>query len=92
MSFRQIIGPILAGIHSVNEMGIRIHFEPSNMSLSGRYMRLPYHGTKGHQTLGNGCTTVLNAHGHPIEHSGDLDAEMSRKKLPQMGPIKQLMG
>ncbi len=28
----------------------------------------------------------------PIEHYGDLDLEMSRKKLDQTGAIKQLMG
>lgn len=28
---------------------------------------------------------------NPIKHYGDLDLEMSRKKLDQVGPIKQLM-
>lgn len=42
-------------------------------------------------TLGNWYTTLLNAHGNPIEHYGDLDVEMSTKKLDQTGPIKQLM-
>ncbi len=63
-----------------------------NLNISGRYIRLPFLGTEGHKTLGNWYTTLLNAHGNPIEHYGDLDAEMSRKKLPQTGPIKQLMG
>lgn len=62
------------------------------LDLGGRYIRLPYLGTRGHKTLGNWYTTLLNAHGNPIEHYGDLDAEMSRKKLPQTGPIQQLMG
>ena len=63
-----------------------------NLDIGGRYIRLPYLGTEGHKTLGNWYTTLLNAHGNPIEHYGDLDPEMSRKKLPQTGSIKQLMG
>lgn len=60
-------------------------------NMAGQYIRLPFLGNEGHKTLGNWYTTLLNAHGNPIEHYGDLDLEMSRKKLPQTGPIKQLM-
>lgn len=63
-----------------------------NLDMSGRYVRLPYLGNKGHKTLGNWYTTLLNAHGNPIKHYGDLDLEMSRKKLDQLGPINQFMG
>jgi len=63
-----------------------------NLNMSGRYIRLPYLGNEGHKTLGNWYTTLLNAHGNPMEHYGDLDLEMSRKKLDQTGSIKQLMG
>ncbi len=63
-----------------------------NLDMSGRYVRLPYLGNKGHKTLGNWYTTLLNAHGNPIKHYGDLDLEMSRKKLDQLGSIKQFMG
>ena len=63
-----------------------------NLDMSGRYVRLPYLGNEGHKTLGNWYTTLLNAHGNPIKHYGDLDLEMSRKKLDQLGPIKQFMG
>jgi len=63
-----------------------------NLDIAGRYIRLPFLGTEGHKTLGNWYTTLLNAHGNPIEHYGDLDLEMARKKLPQTGAIKQLMG
>lgn len=59
------------------------------LNLLGRYIRLPYHGTEGHKTIGNWYTTLLNAHGNPIKHYGDLDLEMSRKKLDQQGPIRQ---
>jgi hypothetical protein len=61
------------------------------LDIAGRYVRLPYHGTEGHKTLGNWYTTLLNAHGNPIEHYGDLDLEMSRKKLDQTGAIKQFL-
>lgn len=30
-------------------------------------------------------------HGNPIEHYGDLDLEMARKKLPQTGYIREFM-
>lgn len=61
------------------------------LDIAGRYIRLPFLGVEGHQTLGNWYTTLLNAHGNPIEHYGDLDLEMARKKLPQTGPIRQFM-
>lgn len=62
-----------------------------NLDIAGRYIRLPFLGNEGHKTLGNWYTTLLNAHGNPIEHYGDLDLEMARKKLPQTGSIKQFM-
>jgi len=61
------------------------------LNMLGRYIRVPYHGTEGHKTLGNWYTTLLNSYGNPIEHYGDLDLEMSRKKLDQTGSIRQLM-
>jgi hypothetical protein len=61
------------------------------LDMAGRYIRLPYHGTEGHKTIGNWYTTLLNAHGNLIKHYGDFDLDMSRKKLDQSGPIKQLM-
>ncbi|SVA80878.1 uncharacterized protein METZ01_LOCUS133732 [marine metagenome] len=63
-----------------------------NLDMSGRYVRLPFLGNEGHKTLGNWYTTLLNAHGNPIKHYGDLDLEMSRKKFDQLGSIKQFMG
>lgn len=62
-----------------------------NLNMAGRYIRLPYHGTEGHKTIGNWYTTLLNAHGNPIKHYGDLDLEMSRKKLDQLGAIKPFL-
>ncbi|MFT5129363.1 MAG: hypothetical protein ACI8W8_002985 [Rhodothermales bacterium] len=62
-----------------------------NLDMAGRYIRLPYHGAEGHKPLGCWYTTLLNAHGNLIEHYGDLDLDMSRKKLAQSGSIPQLM-
>ena len=62
-----------------------------NLDLAGRYIRLPYHATEGHKTIGNWYTTLLNAHGNPIKHYGDFDLTMSRLKLDQSGAIKQFM-
>jgi hypothetical protein len=62
-----------------------------NLDMAGRYIRLPYHGTEGHKPLGCWYTTLLRAHGSAMEHYGDLDLEMSRKKLAQTGAIKELM-
>jgi hypothetical protein len=62
-----------------------------NLDIAGRYIRLPYWCREGHQTLGNWYTTLLNAHGNPIPHYGDLDTGMTVKRLPQEGPIEQLM-
>lgn len=61
------------------------------LDITGRYIRLPYHGNEGHKTIGNWYTTLLNAYGNPIKHYGDFDLEMARKKLDQVGAIKQLM-
>jgi hypothetical protein len=62
-----------------------------NLDMAGRYIRLPQLGFEGHKTLGNWYTTLLNAHGNNIEHYGDLDLEMARKKLDQTGAIQQFI-
>jgi len=61
------------------------------LDMFGRYIRLPYHGNEGHKTLSNWWTTLLNAHGNPIEHYGDFDLTMSRLKLDQAGAIKRFL-
>ena len=63
----------------------------SRLDIAGRYIRLPFHGTEGHQTLSNWYTTLLNAYGNPIEHYGDLDLEMQRKRLKQTGAIERFL-
>jgi hypothetical protein len=63
----------------------------SKIDIAGRYIRLPFHSTEGHKTLSNWYTTLLNAYGNPVEHYGDKDLEMSRKKMHQTGAIAQFM-
>lgn len=63
----------------------------SRLDIAGRYIRLPFHGTPGHQTLSNWYTTILNAYGNPVDHYGDMDQVMSRKRLPQTGAIKRFL-
>ena len=63
----------------------------SKLDIAGRYIRLPFHATEGHQTLGNWYTTLLNAYGNPIEHYGDMDLTMTRKKMEQRGAIQRFM-
>lgn len=63
----------------------------SKLDIAGRYIRLPFHKTEGHKTLGNWYTTLLNAHGNPIEHYGDFDVELARMKMDQSGNIKRFM-
>lgn len=79
------------GHHSHGTEAPQIVMAGDNFALDilGRYIRLPYHATPGHKTIGNWYTTLLNAHGNPIEHYGDFDLEMDRLKLDQSGAIKQ---
>ena len=63
----------------------------SKIDIAGRYIRLPFHGTEGHKTLSNWYTTFLNAYGNPIEHYGDLDLVMQRKRLNQIGAIDRFL-
>ncbi len=58
---------------------------------AGDALTVPYHATEDHKTIGNWHTTLLHAHGNPVEHYGDFDLEMSRKKLDQAGPIKRFL-
>ncbi len=60
----------------------------SKLNLGQRYIRLPYWGVDGCQTLGNLYTSILNAYGNPIKHYGDFDSAL---KFDQSGPIKQFM-
>jgi hypothetical protein len=82
-----------AGHHSPDTEAPMILMSGKNSKLDivGRYIRLPFHGTEGHKTLSNWYTTLLNAYGNPVEHYGDLDLTMQRKRLPQTGAIKRFL-
>jgi len=82
-----------AGHHSPDTEAPMVIMSGKNtkLDIAGRYIRLPFHGTKGHMTLSNWYTTLLNAYGNPIEHYGDLDLTMQRNRLPQTGPIKRFI-
>ena len=59
-----------------------------NLDIAGRFIQLPAYNEKGHKTIGNLYTTILNAHGNNIEHYGDLDVGL---KIDQKGPIQQFL-
>ena len=82
------------GHHSKNNEAPTVILSGKNtkLDIAGRYIRLPFHATEGHKTLSNWYTTLLNANGNPISHYGDLDIGMARKKLHQLGNIKQFIG
>jgi len=57
----------------------------------GRYVQFPGYGQKGHQTIGNWYTTLLNAYGNPIKHYGNLDLTLQKNGVPQSGAIAELI-
>lgn len=63
----------------------------TRLNIARRYIRLPGYGQEGHKTLGNWYTTLLNAHGHSIDHYGDLDVALEKFKIDQRGPIRQFL-
>lgn len=63
----------------------------TKLNISGRYIRLPFWGKEGHQTLGNWYTTLLNAYGNPIKHFGDMDLALNKFQANQSGPIKRFL-
>ena len=62
------------------------------LDISGKYIRLPGYGSKGHKTLGNWYTTILNAYGNPVEHYGALDTGLGKFGINQTGSIKEFLG
>ena len=61
------------------------------LKMPGRYLQFPTHGLKGHKTIGNLWTTVLNAYGNPINHYGDLDPGLVKGGFDQKGPIHEII-
>jgi Protein of unknown function (DUF1552) len=64
----------------------------AKVNIRGRYVRLPNYGDAGHRTLGNFYTTLLNAHGNPVKHYGDVDPGLARFGHDQTGAIKSFLG
>ena len=62
------------------------------LDVSGKYIRLPKYGDKGHKTLGNWYTTILNAYGNPTPHYGDFDTGLTQYGINQSGAIQQFLG
>jgi hypothetical protein len=61
------------------------------MNIGRRYMRFPNYGDKGHKTIGNLYTTLLNVYGNPIEHYGATDTALDKFGIDQKGAIKELL-
>ncbi len=61
----------------------------AKVKLGSRYIRLPNYGQAGHKTLGNWYTTLLNAHGNPIDHFGAVDTGLDKFGINQLGAIAQ---
>ena len=57
----------------------------------GRYVQFPTYAQKGHYTIGNWYTTLLNAYGNPIEHYGNFDLALQKNGVPQSGAIPELI-
>jgi len=63
----------------------------TKMNFLGHYIRLPGYGEEGHKTLGNWYTTLLNNHGNPIEHYGQMELGLNQYGIDQKGPINQFL-
>ena len=63
----------------------------TKMNFMGNYIRLPGYGQQGHKTLGNWYTTLLNNHGNPIKHYGQMELGLNKYGIDQKGPIHQFL-
>ena len=61
------------------------------MKLPGRYLQFPGYGQKGHRTIGNWWTSVLNSYGDPVKHYGQVDIILDKNGIEQRGPLPQIM-
>lgn len=60
------------------------------LKCAGRYIQFPAYGEKGHKTIGNWYTTILNAYGNPVEHYGNHDLHLKKNGFDQTGAIAEL--
>lgn len=62
------------------------------LKLPGRYLRYPKYGTKGCRTIADWWTTVLNAHGNPVEFFGNEDLVLKQNGVSHAGALTELLG
>lgn len=61
------------------------------LKLPGRYLRFPKYGEKGCRTIADWWTTVLNAHGNPIEFFGNEDLVLKQNGVSHAGALTELL-
>jgi hypothetical protein len=61
------------------------------LKTSGRYLRYPDYGNKGHKTIGNWYNSILQASRFPHhDHFGQIDPNL--KDLDLKGPLQEIIG
>ena len=83
------VAACMPGAEIVEEIDARTFLANAKVKLGSRYIRLPDYGQAGHKTLGNWYTTLLNAHGNPIDHFGAVDTGLDKFGINQLGAIAQ---
>ena len=63
----------------------------AKLKIPGRYIQFPSYGTKGHKTIGNWWTSVLNAYADPTKHYGDFEPGLMKNGFNQEGPLPEIM-
>lgn len=61
------------------------------LNIAGKYIQYPEYGVRGHKTIGNWWTTLLNAFGNPIDHYGNFDLTLQKNGLEQRGALPELI-
>lgn len=61
------------------------------LRLPGRYLRFPEYGQPGCRTIADWWTTVLNAHGNPVEFFGNEDLVLKQNGVSHAGPLTELL-
>lgn len=61
------------------------------LRLPGRYLRFPEYGQPGCRTIADWWTTVLNAHGNPVEFFGNEDLLLKQNGVSHAGPLTELL-
>jgi len=61
------------------------------LKLPGRYLRFPEYGKPGCRTIADWWTTVLNAHGNPVEFFGNEDLVLKQNGVSHAGALTELL-